>query len=731
MKKLLLLALATCFIFSVASAQVKTLHYGTSDGADLWVTIDSDIEVPVWYTDTEAAPGDPIGFVHMPLASDDLIITSRDGGFFEPLLDSWDDASFLAPNLDQPVVGFTSQSILGFYDLGGDPNDPLYGNPQTMVATYEMHTVNDPAIIDSTRCPFVEGFNPANGNTLLGNIDGTTSYVPDLVFACLYFTPNNDPVWGDPPVIPECIDADVEFCFDLSGTDVDVDDDLHIYFLSGPGTFTETAGGPGGVAAGTWCGTLAAGSYELIFELNDNAGGAVLDTILLVVEEISLDIACPTGVPGTDVYVPVYLNTCEFYTGGVELLIGWDPTVLDFIEVIPAARINYGDEYFNVRLDDGCTPCPPGGSARIVWIANIPDGVYTPPAAPGSEVIMWLHYDVAPDVPFGIVTNIEFVVEHWSDNTISDSTGYVLFWPTLDDGCVNIMNPDMFKGDPNMNCYFYEIADAVLVARRLIEGYGVWAENTSNCHGIPMPDDDAQEAAADLNNNGFVDVADLVRFINIINGNINPPKLDPTSEVASFTMPNVVGDEMTVAISSALDLGGALISIDHTGIELGEPIAHGMEVLSHDADGVLNLVVFSLEGNTIAAGKTDLVTIPVISNNGGTMEFSEVSAADSYGRLLESSASLVAPLPTEFAVKTNYPNPFNAKTMINFDLPINSDVNISIYSITGQLVDNISGHFEAGSHSVTWDASAVASGVYFYKVAAGDFSQTMKMTLLK
>ncbi len=52
-------------------------------------------------------------------------------------------------------------------------------------------------------------------------------------------------------------------------------------------------------------------------------------------------------------------------------------------------------------------------------------------------------------------------------------------------------------------------------------------------------------------------------------------------------------------------------------------------------------------------------------------------------------------------------------------------------SITGQLVETISGQFEAGSRSVTWDASDVASGVYFYKVSAGDFTQTMKMTLLK
>jgi len=255
---------------SVASAQ-KTLHYGTPDGADLWVTIDSDIEVPLWYTDTEAAPGDPIGFVHIPLGSDDAIISSRDGGTFEVPLSTWDDASFLSPDLNSPVAGFTSQSILGFYDLGGDPNDPLYGNPQIMVATYLMHTVNDPGIVDSTRCPFVEGFNSANGTTLLGDIDGTTSYVPDLVFACLYFTPNNDPVWTVYPTVPVAGYPGIEVCFDLAGTDADPLDDLHIYQISGPGTYTEAVGGPGGVTSGEWCGTLSAGTYLLEFELDDNA----------------------------------------------------------------------------------------------------------------------------------------------------------------------------------------------------------------------------------------------------------------------------------------------------------------------------------------------------------------------------------------------------------------------------------------------------------------------------
>ncbi len=217
------------------------------------VTIDSDIEVPVWYADSvEAEDGDPIGFLHIPLGSDDFFITSRDSGYFEPILGApppagWDDVSFLPPDGSPPnPTGYTNQSILGFYDTYGGPNNPLIGSvTPAKLATYLMHTANLPDSIGTTQCPFIEGTNPANGNTLFGNIDGVHSYVPLLVYACLYFSPNNDPIWGDIPIMPECIDAGVEYCF-TSGTDVDVDDDLHIVFLSGPGMFTEVAGGPGG-----------------------------------------------------------------------------------------------------------------------------------------------------------------------------------------------------------------------------------------------------------------------------------------------------------------------------------------------------------------------------------------------------------------------------------------------------------------------------------------------------
>jgi len=90
-----------------------------------------------------------------------------------------------------------------------------------------------------------------------------------------------------------------------------------------------------------------------------------------------------------------------------------------------------------------------------------------------------------------------------------------------------------------------------------------------------------------------------------------------------------------------------------------------------------------------------------------------------------------SPLPQDFDLKQNYPNPFNARTEIAFELSRESDVKLEIFSVTGQLMERISDHFESGSNSINWDASDYASGVYFYKFSAGDQSRIMKMTLVK
>ena len=89
-------------------------------------------------------------------------------------------------------------------------------------------------------------------------------------------------------------------------------------------------------------------------------------------------------------------------------------------------------------------------------------------------------------------------------------------------------------------------------------------------------------------------------------------------------------------------------------------------------------------------------------------------------------------IPTEFALSQNYPNPFNPVTTIQYQLPKSTKVNISIYNIMGQLVETLVDEYkEAGYYSVFWNASQVSSGMYFYKIVSGDFSDVKKCVILK
>jgi hypothetical protein len=89
-------------------------------------------------------------------------------------------------------------------------------------------------------------------------------------------------------------------------------------------------------------------------------------------------------------------------------------------------------------------------------------------------------------------------------------------------------------------------------------------------------------------------------------------------------------------------------------------------------------------------------------------------------------------LPTEFSLSQNYPNPFNPSTTINFALPKTSNVKLTIYNALGKEVATlVNGVMEAGNHSAVWNAANNASGMYFFKLEAGNFTSTKKMMLIK
>ncbi len=94
-------------------------------------------------------------------------------------------------------------------------------------------------------------------------------------------------------------------------------------------------------------------------------------------------------------------------------------------------------------------------------------------------------------------------------------------------------------------------------------------------------------------------------------------------------------------------------------------------------------------------------------------------------------------LPMEFALMQNYPNPFNPATRIRYQLPQESKVGLVVYNSVGQVVRTlVNSDLNAGYHEVVWDGlnshgQRVTSGIYFYRIKAGDFTQTHKMLLMK
>jgi hypothetical protein len=88
--------------------------------------------------------------------------------------------------------------------------------------------------------------------------------------------------------------------------------------------------------------------------------------------------------------------------------------------------------------------------------------------------------------------------------------------------------------------------------------------------------------------------------------------------------------------------------------------------------------------------------------------------------------------PSVYTLKQNYPNPFNPTTVISYGLPKAGNVKLVVYDLLGREVKTLVNEFKsAGSYDVTFDASTLASGVYFYRIESGSFTDTKKLTLIK
>jgi hypothetical protein len=88
--------------------------------------------------------------------------------------------------------------------------------------------------------------------------------------------------------------------------------------------------------------------------------------------------------------------------------------------------------------------------------------------------------------------------------------------------------------------------------------------------------------------------------------------------------------------------------------------------------------------------------------------------------------------PDKFILNQNYPNPFNPSTTISFSLPSHSFVSLKVFDLLGKEVATIvSEELPAGNYKRIWNAENLASGIYFYRLQAGNFTETKKLILMK
>lgn len=693
---------------------------GNMDGTPFLAGLNTQITIPV-YLKTD----DSISFMHLPVATDDSFIVSRDGGTLYPPLSLWDDASFLNPDSNSPIVGWTSQSILGFAFLfpPEDPQNYLYTDYQWWhIADFVMTTTSDISVLGDTTYT-MEGLNPANGDLLFGLPDGITQIFPQTIWGGIYFPPNTPPVYQEPTAGTYPINEQFGICMNVSATDAD-DDDLVLTVDFGPTdyTFEELVNVPGEISY-EFCWVPqsgASGTYPLTFTVNDGAGGVIDLDLILEVTPAELVIHGDSTLPGTNISLPVALNNpgVSSAVGAFEILVGWNPEALTLNSVIRSGRTG-PFEYFNVNMGNGGD-----GTVRVVGIADLSFGDVTPPMQPDTGTIFFLDFSVSGDESLiGVDLPVQFINLDPTDNTVTDSTGYLLVHPEQINGLVSVIGPDdVLTGDINLNGVPYEVGDVVLFVNHII-----------NPSGFPF--NAIQREASDVNADGIPEtIADLVLLINIVNGNVLPPKIEPSGGNVLVTMTGS-GDAYSVSSSGDVDLGAVLMKISHnSGGPINVTSTGDFTIASHDKDNVITILAYLPEGGGVPAGRRNLFEL---ENLGEDYEIIEISASDSRGGLITAVSHASAILPERYDLSQNFPNPFNATTMINFALPESRETRLEIYNISGQKVGTVvDGYLEAGVYNITWngtgdDGKAVASGVYLYRLQTDAQTITKKMTLLK
>ncbi len=215
-----------------------------------------------------------------------------------------------------------------------------------------------------------------------------------------------------------------------------------------------------------------------------------------------------------------------------------------------------------------------------------------------------------------------------------------------------------------------------------------------------------------------------------------------TMQVSGFPASYIPGQTYTITISHSS--GNKFVNVNATtrlgttAAVAGSFVAGSGSALYTGADGgiyapthLVDVIVFQWKAPAAGSGPVTLYTSGFQGTSTGS-KTGESSKSSQTAVEVTTGVNQILEQPHEFALFQNYPNPFNPSTTIQYELPVNNNVTLSVYNVLGKEVATlVNGTIEAGVHSVQFNAANLSSGIYFYTLRAGNYVENKKMMLLK
>jgi hypothetical protein len=503
---------------------------------------------------------------------------------------------------------------------------------------------------------------------------------------------------------------------DSSGTPLP-GQDVQMRVSTGSGTLSEVTDVKDGTYTATYVASTRTGIETITATVEGNSKTVNISlTSVPGREAIELTIPELHAMPGETIIAPINVDNVMGVCGA-DITIAYDSYVLTAIEARETGLSSEMNPLSNLDI--------PG--QVIIAMASIK------PAARGSGALVEIVFKVAPDVETDMEIPITF-----TEAAIYDESGEAI--PvSIQNGKLTV-SFSCVKGDVNGDG-LVKSNDAILalrIAARLM---------------TPTPE---QECAADVNNDGIVKSNDSIIILRNAAG-MTAPTLDIA--ISNRRQLTII---MTEAYGSAGGSTTSALMVDDADVLAGGDICiaydpsvlRAVDVLPHD-----NLLMASnfVEPGTmhIAFANPDsldirmiaMIEFEVVADDVSPLEFRNVELCD-----LDALPLNTRCINTEFkswftparhsALFQNFPNPFNPATWIPYQLEEDSDVTISIYLASGELVRELKlGYRQAGFYknpgrAAYWDGTntfgePLASGIYFYSIRAGDFSEVKKLVILE